>query len=936
MAKRSNLPGVTSNILDGGLQVTPVSEARNSSILIIGTSEDGPTQEPISISSKEDALVIFGRFGRGNLVQGIFEAFDTSEGTPDIRGMRIGGGTRSYLDIAEKSGSTINAATSNWKALRLEARFPGSIYNNIAIGVDTNRQIAIYNPKTETWSNFTYDILTKDNPNVDARNVLELANAINSDSNLRDILVATVSGIPAAYEVYVNSASTGVTSDGVTTKLTLKDMLTNYTGTGGGLVDVVGAGSGWYLKSPTCAATAGNWIAELDKVYSVSVSEPYKLSTAGQSKVKLNYNPLDGKGDSRVNTLQALEDYDSDQQWQYSPGGTTSGVVSEYTQSIVAKHIDQWPTTSGGYNNGNYLTFKCFMCPDDSEAGYLQSDNVTWHTDDVGGSGVASGYINGLIATTYKNYCYNVSGWITATTKWMTNTDGTLVASGTPIIEVSDVNSDDSAYWTAIPYDHTSGIFIRSWASATELGTLGFGASASGNTTAGLLDNNGIIKPNKFVRVTFNTVKGFLTEAETSAELETNTTDWTSYFIKGDEIQFSSTVPDDIIINQGIFQDFEIGTDVSISDSEDGEISFNNRKVQPGQGGKPLNSTYKSIIGLQYKYLPQFPDISTSFQSLNNGTDGTKVSNEKLYTELATAYANLENYEVNIIVPMNANLDATKTGFNSITGLREKVNAQFHIQLGEFLENVSMNVKETIGVIGVESPDNVSQTTLNTWVDRLTKRDLSDPLRGANVYPLYDNYRVNVCAFEPYYSNIGGTAYYANGAAGYAGLVSSLPKHISPTNKTIRNIFRTRFDLSNAQLSRMMDERYLVMRKRPGRNPVILDAMTAAAHGSDYVRLSTVRIVFNSMDIVREVCDPYIGQPNTLEHRNAMEQAITRGLQAMADEGALRAYNFNIVSTADMQVLGDVDIELILVPVFEIRKIRATVKLRKSLPSANA
>jgi len=424
-----------------------------------------------------------------------------------------------------------------------------------------------------------------------------------------------------------------------------------------------------------------------------------------------------------------------------------------------------------------------------------------------------------------------------------------------------------------------------------------------------------------------------LTECSTLAELETNTTDWKNYFVRDDEIIFSSAVPEDIIINQGININFEVGTDVSITDYEESELSFNNRNLQPGQGGKALNSSNTSIIGFQYKYLPQFPDISTSFQSLGNGTNGTGVSNDKLYNELKKAYEALENYEVDVIVPMGANIDSTKIGYNPITGAKETVNAQFHIQLGDFLEKVSMNVNETFGVVGVESPADTSQKTIANWVDRLTIRDLSDPLRGANIVPLFDNYRVDVVAFEPYFSNVGGISYFSNGAAAYAGMYTSLAPHISPTNKAIRNIFRTRFDLSTSQLTRLMNERYITMRKRPGRNPVITDAMTLAAHGSDYVRKSTARIVFNTMDIVREVCDPYIGQPNTVEHRNAMGQSITRGLQAMVDQGALRAYNFNVISTDDMQVLGDIDIELILVPVFEIRRIRAIVKLRKSLPA---
>ena len=73
MAERSNLPGVTSTILDGGLGVTPPPVDLNDSILIVGTAEDGPLYEPIPLGKKEDAEVIYGRFGKGTLVRGVYE-----------------------------------------------------------------------------------------------------------------------------------------------------------------------------------------------------------------------------------------------------------------------------------------------------------------------------------------------------------------------------------------------------------------------------------------------------------------------------------------------------------------------------------------------------------------------------------------------------------------------------------------------------------------------------------------------------------------------------------------------------------------------------------------------------------------------------------------------------------------------------------------------
>ena len=319
--------------------------------------------------------------------------------------------------------------------------------------------------------------------------------------------------------------------------------------------------------------------------------------------------------------------------------------------------------------------------------------------------------------------------------------------------------------------------------------------------------------------------------------------------------------------------------------------------------------------------------------SLAGGTDGTGLTNKALHDDLETTYETLQNYDVQIVVPMGANVDATKSSYNTITGLPETVNAEFQVQLITFLADISPNVNETIAVMGVEPAISDGIASVNSWVDRLTVQDLTDPTRGANIIPLLSSRYINLCGFEPVFDNVGGLPYTANGQAAYAGMISSLPPHQAPTNKSIPNAFRTRYKLSNAQLEALGAQRIVAMRNKPGRKPVVSDAMTAAAVGSDFVRLTTVRITFASMDVIREVCDPFIGQPNTQAKRNAMEAACTKGLQALVDLGALRKYAFTLTSSPTQQVLGIVDIELILVPVFEIRRIRTTVKLRTEIPS---
>jgi hypothetical protein len=946
-AKRTTLPGLTSFIEDYGLGVGPEPRVSNDSILIVGTSTDGPMYEPIPIQSKDHAQLIFGSFGNGTLVKGVFEAIDaTIEGTPDIRGMRIGNGEKASLEINERTStsSTWDAQTTDQNSLKLEALYPGSKYNAVSIFLNEDRKISVYNPKTGEYTNITYDDTNPNNTNVDCRNVKELVETINNDANLGSVILASTSGIQAQFEIQVNAGSTGISTVNSKTVVKLKDVLSGYAVATPGTVLPTG-----YLWDATVAATAGNLMDELQEVFSISISNPILLETKGLTTITTELTPFDGKGDSRFSSIQALDDYNSDNYWQHAPSGTST-VVSEY-MNYLDREVFTDVTTSGGALSQAFAGL--LMAPDDSyeprvsgtlytassyalPANYLNACmSITWALANSGTIYPTGTYLGDSVSGVYATQDDFVN--ITA----LGNASGYLANPGQIIIECSDTGGASDSEWQQLFYHPVSGIWISGFAVNTGTGTitLQIGSNASGYTGTNNLTDAGFIysstnvaKADKYIRISCNTCKGFLSEVESIPSLQAASSDWTSYFVMGNEVKFSATVPTDIIVNHGVKVNYEPGDTVTVTDADDAEIKFPG-STQPGAGGNALDATNTSIIGLKYKYLPQFPAITTTAQSLEGGTDGTVLSSAVLYDEFTTAYGYLEDYAVQIVVPMGAYLDATKKGYNSVTGLEETVNAQYQVQFDTFLDTVSTNVNETNGVIGVTPASGTTLASIKDWVDRLTIQDLSDSNRGANIMPLLSSRYISVSAFEPVFDNLGGLPYTSNGQAAYAGMISSLPPQQAPTNKSIPNALRTRFDLSTRQLERLSAMRYVSMRKKPGKNPVICDAMTAAPTGSDFVRLTTVRITFAAMDVVRAVCDPFIGQPNTASKLNAMEAAITKGLNGMVDAGALKKFAFTISSSPTQRVLGVVDVELILVPIFEIRRIRTTVKLRTEIPA---
>jgi hypothetical protein len=952
------LPGVTSDIRDYGLNVSPEPAVRNDSILIIGTAADGPMYEPIPIGNKDVAANVFGSFNAGTLVRGIYEAMDAAiEGTPDIRGMRIGDGKKATLEVAERlsTSSAWDGVTSGAKSLKLQAVYAGSKYNAISIFIDEEKMINIYNPKTGVYSRFSYDDTNPRNTQVDARNVRELVDVINNDANASSVVVASTSGIQAAFEVLVNSADSayGVSNVNGKAQFDLKRMLSGYALATPGVVQPTG-----YIFEANVTRTAGNLLDNLEEVFSISVSDPVLLQAKGLTTVDLELSTFDGKGDGRFNTIQAMQDYNNDNFYFVTPSG--NNVVSEYMNLLdreVLPNVTTALSTSGWV--GELAIKGWHLPPDDSQetlvSGALRSQTVTINgitgtTTNVTGnaSSMALAFAR-AVSGTYSPLGYtniSVSG-VGATVADYVNVTASGIASsldypGRVIVAVSSTNGQSDSEWTPLLYHAVSGIYCSGFVYDQNTGTgtltLAIGALASGYTgekslvSAGLIGSDGIVKADKYLRISCNTVKGFLSEAETLPNLQAASSDWTTYFVRGQQVLFSDTVPLDVVVNYGVKVNYEPNSDVVVTDPTLGIVKIVS-DIQPGPGGNALDATKKSVIGFKYKFLPQFPAITTAAQSLDGGTDGTRMNNAKLYDEFAKAYSALENYETRIVVPMGAFIDSERDSFNSITGLPEKVNAQFQIQLRDYLKKVSVNTKETIGVMGVVPAPGSTLLEIKQYVDRLTVVDFNDPNRAANIMPLFDNYNTQVCAFEPVFDNLGGLPYTANGQAAYAGMFSSLDAHQSPTNKSIPNAIRMRYDLSNAQLESLQAMRMVAMRKKPGRNPVVCDAMTAAASGSDFVRLTTVRITFEAMQVVRNVCDPFIGQPNTAAKRNAMEAAITKGLSALVELGALRKYAFTVSSSVTQQVLGIVDIELVLVPVFEIRTIRTVVKLRTEIPS---
>jgi hypothetical protein len=169
------------------------------------------------------------------------------------------------------------------------------------------------------------------------------------------------------------------------------------------------------------------------------------------------------------------------------------------------------------------------------------------------------------------------------------------------------------------------------------------------------------------------------------------------------------------------------------------------------------------------------------------------------------------------------------------------------------------------------------------------------------------------------------TSYMANGAPTYGGYYSGLPVASAPTNKILKSV-QLSYRINDNKLDLLAGQRYVTFHLKP-KGIVISDAPTAARPDSDYQRLSTVRIVKDTVDAVRQVAEPFLGEGMSAAQTAALNTAIDKTLANKVKKGSLTRYNFSLTQTPQQKVLGQASVSLVLVPAFELRQVTVTVAL---------
>lgn len=332
-----------------------------------------------------------------------------------------------------------------------------------------------------------------------------------------------------------------------------------------------------------------------------------------------------------------------------------------------------------------------------------------------------------------------------------------------------------------------------------------------------------------------------------------------------------------------------------------------------------------------------------TLKNFDGGSNGIDLSKQDIFEKLSGkrdasgylveqgAYQLLENYTVDYVVPVGVCADDELVGkFDN-----------FAYELALYCAVASHRNHATIGVISTSSP---MEPTLKAVEDHVKKleaypnlyfmRDAKgDIIRDSEGNGIDLGKYLNVIAGGDVIMNSYRLGQYAvNSAAAFAGYLSQLAINSAPTNKVVKYARGLRIKFSNHQLDRLTNKRYITYKyKGDGQTVAIVDAMTASAPGSDYERTATMRAVRELANEIREVADPFLGEPNTVEQRNALSALLDKRLGQHKEAGTMKDYAFQLIATAYDELVGQATIELTIVPAQELRRITTVISLKPSI-----
>lgn len=280
-----------------------------------------------------------------------------------------------------------------------------------------------------------------------------------------------------------------------------------------------------------------------------------------------------------------------------------------------------------------------------------------------------------------------------------------------------------------------------------------------------------------------------------------------------------------------------------------------------------------------------------------------------------------------------------KLGWDYSLYIPYKTTDNFARQLAQHCTYTELKTAPTHGTIGCKRLNDASLGSVAKKVEQLVEAEFDLYAKndsGRNMldrqnmpYPIGKNISI---IFTQYFVNMDdGYRFISTGAAGYAGMVSTLPLDQSSTNQPIAVAANQyQLALTNYQLTRLTAKGIVTMRQSFSKGIVITDGITMAPVDSVFRRLSASRIIGAVEELIRQAAEPFIGKQNHAANRNSLQTAIKSNLDKIKGR-LIEAYEFNMIVDPKVMKFSYINIDYKIVPIYEIREVRNRISVKDQL-----
>jgi len=263
-----------------------------------------------------------------------------------------------------------------------------------------------------------------------------------------------------------------------------------------------------------------------------------------------------------------------------------------------------------------------------------------------------------------------------------------------------------------------------------------------------------------------------------------------------------------------------------------------------------------------------------------------------------------------------------------------RTNDNFLRQLAQHCTQTEYHTGPTHGVMGCKIMSNVGLAAVANRVSDILSRDFdlyAKNVIGQNIhdandlpYPIGKNVSL---VLGQYVVTVGQShyRYISNGAAGYAGYVTTLPLDQSSTGQPI-SLPDLSYQFTKTQLGNLTKAGIVTFRDSFTRGTVVTDGITMAPADSIFRRLSTSRIVGGVEELIRAAAEPFIGKENHQANRNSLNTAIKSELDKIIGV-LIENYDFKMNTDPTIAKFSYIEIFYQIVPIYEIREVRNSIKM---------